>query len=611
MNDAAGYRTQKSQGDTVRITDRLFRAPPPRRMVAPILILSVLSGYFARFPALSWSTILTDGVVVFGIPTALAVVLTRPLSEGLGGRMYLRRSALLAVLCLATVASVQVAAILVGLGYAFGTGTTFAIPTAKVTLFAYAVVLWVRHVVLAATSNSNHARTLPASSLQTAVGFAGVALVLPVTVHELAAGVLVAGIFLVSGIAFTEIAKRPLSRAFGVDGLKLMRYVLDHMTELGEDGRRELEDFFAGLSVPSRVRVGAVGFRDRAARLKALLIVPTVHPGPMGYVAGSDLPSKLAAQLADLTPNVLVAHGPSTHDENPSTSEECRKVGDAVRGLVAAASPTEESSLMARATVGKATATAQLFGDAAFVVSSLAPNPTDDIDRATGFAVAQEAQLAGIRDAVFADAHNCMQVDSGLTHFGSPESHDIIRACGSAVRGAMAERTRGLRIGVGSRTGFCSPADGLGARGVQALVVETGGRRVAYVLFDGNNMVPALRPRVQERIRDLLADAEILTTDNHSVNVTIGGFNPVGLRFEVDAFADAAEAAVRDALGDLEDADAFLSVGEIEGFRIFGPQVSARLTTTINATVSVLRPAFYVTLALALVGGLLVLSVLP
>lgn len=609
MSEPVRAGAQGSEGDTVRITRRLFKAPRARRMIGPIVILSVLAGYFARFPAVSWQ-IVWDAAVVFGLPTALAVVLTKPVSEGLGGRMYLRRSALLGFLCLAFVVSVQIVAILLALAYAFVTNTPFALPTARITLFGYSIVLWVRHVVLAATSNSDHVRTLPASSLQTVFGFVGVAVAIPVSGLEIVSGVLVAALFLATAIAFTEIAKRPLSRAFGVDGLKLLRYVLDHLTELGDDGRRELESFFSTLSVPSRVRVGTVGFRDRAGGLKSLLVVPTVHPGPMGYVGGSDLPSKLAEQIVDLTPDVLVAHGPTTHDENPATSEECRKIGDSVRSLVGSASTTTASSRLVRVEVGKATATAQLFGDAALIVASLAPNPTDDIDSATGFSAIQEAKLAGVRDAVFVDAHNCMTEGSGLTHFGSPGSHDIIEAAGSAVRRAVGERTRGVRVGVASRRGLCSPEDGLGARGVQALVVETGGARCAYVLIDGNNMVPELRPRIRARIRDLVEDSEVLTTDNHSVNVTIGGFNPVGLRFDLEAFVGAAEAAVRDALADLEDVEAFLTVGQIDGFRVFGPQASARLTTTINATMSVLRPAFYVTLALAFAGAFLLLSIL-
>jgi hypothetical protein len=49
---------------------------------------------------------------------------------------------------------------------------------------------------------------------------------------------------------------------------------------------------------------------------------------------------------------------------------------------------------------------------------------------------------------------------------------------------------------------------------------------------------------------------------------------------------------------------------EVPDFRVFGPQSASRLTTTINATLSILRPALYVTLSLAIAVGALVVLLL-
>src|SRR5207249_1996486 len=257
-------------------------------------------------------------------------------------------------------------------------------------------------------------------------------------------------------------------------------------------GIAELEAFFDSISVAARVRVGGLAFRV-GARLKALFVAPTVHPGPMGYVSGSDLPSKIARDLTDLTPNVLVAHGPTTHDENPATTSEVHKVGETIRKALAALAYTRQAGRACRAMFKRATALAQAFGDVVLIVASFAPQPTDDIDSATGHAAVQEARLLGAREAIFVDAHNCLEPGVGLTLFGTQRSHEIIEASKAATKEALQAPKDPIRVGYGTRRGFCNPDQGIGARGIEALVIEAGGQRTAYVLFDGNNMVPGVR----------------------------------------------------------------------------------------------------------------------
>ncbi len=243
-------------------------------------------------------------------------------------------------------------------------------------------------------------------------------------------------------------------------------------------------------------------------------------------------------------------------------------------------------------------------------MTSFAPNPSDDVDSATGHAAIQEAKLAGAAEAVFVDAHNCLVPGAGLTHFGSPESHEILQAARSAAGASLEAPKERLRVGVGRRTGFCSPDQGIGARGIEALVVEAGDHRTAYVLFDGNNMIPGLRDAVRSKISGLVQESEVLTTDNHSVNLTMQGFNAVGAVLETSRIVGLAEDAVREAIGRLEEVEAAVIAAEIPGFRIFGPHAAARLTTSINSTMAVLRPALYVTLSGAIAASVLVLLLL-
>ena len=101
-----------------------------------------------------------------------------------------------------------------------------------------------------------------------------------------------------------------------------------------------------------------------------------------------------------------------------------------------------------------------------------------------------------------------------------------------------------------------------------------------------------------------------MTTDNHSVNLTMDGFNAVGAVLNREIILGHAEAAVREAIDNLEPAEAGAFASEISDFRIFGPQSAARLTTTINSTLAVLRPAFFVTLSGAIALGALFMILL-
>ena len=213
---------------------------------------------------------------------------------------------------------------------------------------------------------------------------------------------------------------------------------------------------------------------------------------------------------------------------------------------------------------------AQAYGDVVLIVASFAPQPTDDIDSATGHAAVQEARLLGAKEAIFVDAHNCLEPGVGLTLFGTQRSHEIIEAAKAATASALQAPKGGIRIGYGTRRGFCTADQGIGARGIEALVVESGKQKTAYVLFDGNNMVPGIRDAIRDRIAALVQESEAMTTDNHSVNLTMYGVNAVGAVLDRETILGQAEAAVREAIGNLEPADAGAYAAEISDFRIFG-----------------------------------------
>jgi putative membrane protein len=143
------------------------------------------------------------------------------------------------------------------------------------------------------------------------------------------------------------------------------------------------------------------------------------------------------------------------------------------------------------------------------------------------------------------------------------------------------------------------------------LAVEADGQRVAYLLFDGNNMVAGLRDEILLAIRGIVDDGEVLTTDNHSVNARMGGYNPIGLYIDRERVVAAAKDRVREAVADLRLVESLAASGTVHGLRVFGHENTVRLTTSINATISVLRPTAILTLGLALAVALSLLVLYP
>lgn len=581
---------QQLQQETAEIARRLFRAPSPSVIIVPIIVVGLLAGSILR----GFSTdALKIGFGVFVIPAFLAAYATKPVAELLGGKFYLRRSFLLVFISEAIIFAT------LGIWELLALLLSWQEREITIVIFSCTAIVWFRLLVLCGVSNSDILKSLPAASLQSFFGYLGIAATYPFGRVEMLEALLFYIIFLFAAAVLIEMANLPFKSSFGMDGLRMLRHMLDHITEKGQEGVREMEQFFESISIPIVAHIGAVSFRSKDS-IKALVIVPSVHPGPFGYMGGSDLPAKLARDLKDVTKNVLVPHGPSTHDFNPPSSSETKKISSKVRTLLYQMDYSRSASPLLRHRQGSANVCAQLFGDSVLLVGSLAPKPTDDLDFPTGYAATKGAKTGKTREALFIDAHNCMEEGSGLVLFGSTESRDVIEACGEVASRASHEVTDGVRMGYASDDDFSIERDGIGSRGIQVMVIEVAGQKFAYLLYDGNNMVPGLREDILSQVRGIVEEACVLTTDNHSVNVTLGGYNPVGGKGNEGELIERTKVLVHKAVEDLEDVDVAMKAGTIEGFRIFGHQSAARISTVVNSTIATLKINAVVSLLLAL-----------
>lgn len=563
---------QSAQSEVVEMTKSFFTAPSPVKMLVPIILLSYLSGFLLS----GFSEPLKGfymGSLLFLLPTVATAAISTPLSGMLGGRFNIRRSFLMSTIDLSLIFLLVIIKVLF-----FGN-----VETASYLIFVFASATWLRHVVLVSTSNSSHMRSFPSTIILPVLGITlTAALYPPLGIKHLMLAIVLAGIFIMAAVIFLAGANRPLKKAFGINGLKMLSYFLDHKHDKRET--RKVEELFESFSSPISAHVGILSFRTKDG-VKALMVVPSVHPGPFGHLGGSNLPFKLRRELGSSAKMVMVPHGPCNHDFNPPTTDECSKISGKVKELLGELEYSDVAGRFERK-MNHANVSVQNFGGSGLALVSLAPKPTDDLDFSTGYAIREKIRAMGYNEALVIDAHNCLLPGSGAVHFGSKISMNIIETAGLSAKESLAHTGNDLRAGVSERGDL--GIGSMGPMGIQVLAVETGGQKTAYILLDGNNMIPELREEILRGLKGLVDEAEVLTTDNHIANMTYGSFNPVGMHRR-EQIAILAKEHVSRALKDLEPAQVGLKSGLIDDFKVFGHESATRLTTLISSTVSTLR----------------------
>src|SRR2546427_8947851 len=225
----------ESHAETTRMARRLFVSPPAQRMVLPILAFSLMESFLLVYPSLDgWRV--AWGALAFALPAYLAAYATVPLAERLGGRMNFRRSFLLAFVGLIMVGAIELVVVVALTAISIFGGSAYAFRIDRAVVLGYGAVLWIRSVIPTQTSNSRYLRTLPAASLHPVLGLIGLAGFAGLGVWDIVMALAVYALFFLSAVAYTEIAKRPLLRSFGADGLKLLRSTLDQYGEQEESG---------------------------------------------------------------------------------------------------------------------------------------------------------------------------------------------------------------------------------------------------------------------------------------------------------------------------------------------------------------------------------------
>ncbi|HEX2022106.1 MAG TPA: DUF2070 family protein, partial [Candidatus Thermoplasmatota archaeon] len=407
---------QESLEQSARISRTVFNAPPTLLTYAYVLVASALFG-LALSPSPAGAV---RGFLALGVPALVAGPLSAPIANALGGTLYYKRAAFIAAIAMSIVG----VALLAGLPLRWAWG----VPTLHVLLVGYMMATSFRHTSLFVTSDNRHLRSLPVSLLQVGAALPLLAATEGLDARGLWIAAALAAIFLVPLIFFLHIFDTPLKKSFDVSGSELFRYYLDHLTS----GRMDGEEILSRFAEPIRARFGLIGFKRKDGTLKAAVVVPALHPGPIGRLGGSDLPGKVAEAIPECDV-VMVPHGSATHDYNPVSTADVERFGRAASALLGKIEYREGGS-RAHTAGQDIRVTSQLFGDAALLTYTSWPLPIDDVDYGVGRAAELTAKLSGVDKAFFVDCHNSLLPGAGAVFLCTPRADAILAASQGAAK---------------------------------------------------------------------------------------------------------------------------------------------------------------------------------
>ncbi|GAB3414502.1 DUF2070 family protein [Haloparvum alkalitolerans] len=636
-----------SQGRLAALSRFIFAAPRWHRSLAFAVLLSGLAGVAvfdagatmeAEFRVLLVGHDAWQGLVFIGFPTVLAALGTTPVDRAMGGRLTFNRSALLALACEVIVVTALLSAGLVAFVFGLAHGLVL-----DVLVVALASIFALRLFVILGISRVSVPRACLSAGIQPgaaavlafvysgtirllvvgdapleayvgwlARGESGPPALQAVTVDHFLLLVALSSVYAAAVWAFLVGIDRPWRRSLGVSVLDFVRGFVGHVAE----GSRELEQFFEKLGEEAIVPVSVASFRqlprEGAAAAgggdgdsdgageegadatpgseKARVVLPMVHPGPMGEVGGGNLPQRIAERAEGLA---FAPHATAGHDFNLVSEREVGRILDAADRALDRMEYGREASVPVTGEVGTAHTLAQRFGNGAFAAATFAPESADDVAFGVGQSAAAELRRSGVEDVLLADAHNChagldAAEDGDLGHVtpGSPRSYDLYGAAALAGEALSDAASGPLELGVAHDPTDWEREEGIGPLGLRVAVTRVDGREAAYVLVDGNNMVPGVRERLLDAVtaETGVDHAEVLTSDTHAVNVGQAD-NRVGDAVDEAALTDAVVETAAAAHADLEPV-AVGTATERVTVTVFGNDRTETLASQANAALS-------------------------
>jgi len=345
-----------------------------------------------------------------------------------------------------------------------------------------------------------------------------------------------------------------------------------------------LESFFEKLGSKQNVRISMLTFKANK-RIKAVIVVPALHPGPFKNLGSSLLPSLIQTTLENkLQCVVSVPHGLVGHELDLSSQIQNQRVIESILDFTDSSSNHSKATPFVRTRKNEATASCQIFGDCSLLTLTIAPKSMEDLPKELDSFIVEEAEKRGL-SALVIDAHNSIEGP-----FNINESIVSLREASVAgLRKALSYERSPFEVGAATVIPKeFTVKEGIGSGGISVIVTRVGDQKAAYVTIDGNNMISGLRERILSALGEIgIVDGEILTTDTHAVCgvvLTGRGYHPVGEIIDQSKLINYIKQAATNALDNVEPAEASWRTEIIPNVNVIGEKQIETLCLVADKT---------------------------
>jgi len=419
-------------------------------------------------------------------------------------------------------------------------------------------------------------------------------------------------IFLFSTIMYLRTVNNSVKSSLGIGGLEFLRAFIAEWTE--QEGKT-METLLTKIGEERNLPVAIISFKNLKNQIKAILLVPAIHPGPFKTIGSSILPYFLARELKQrMGAEVLVLHGPCDHSLNLTSKTQLQYVLDEIIKNLSDINYVDGATPLVCVKKEDVTVKTQTFGDLALIIATRSPLPMDDVTLGVGLLACEIAEKEGIKKAFFVDAHNCIGETFEDVLIGSELAEKIISTAQESIKQMLRVNVSPLKIGVAKgRDIDISLEEGLGSDGVSILLMEIKDDRYAYVIFDSNNLDIGLREEIIDRLKKnyKIREVEVMTTDTHEVNAVSpskGGYIPLGKETDHEKIISYVVNLVKQAEENLEAVKIGTKIIKIQKLKVIGENQVSVLTSAVstgytiakNSALAVFIPTLIASMLLAM-----------
>ncbi len=380
---------------------------------------------------------------------------------------------------------------------------------------------------------------------------------------------------------FFWIINAPMKRTFGVASTDAVSMFFGQWFY----DARDMEKAFRKVGEDVQTYLSVFLFRKKGKEIA--FVVPYIHFGPFGELGGSNFSYLIAKALGGDGKQVFVFHGLATHDINPVSVTELKKVTDKCREVIEGAEYRDAKVALVEGKEGECRAECLRIGDAAFIGLTRAPETCEDFSLGMGIALTSEAEKR-VRVAALADEHNSETGEIQYVEPGTPFGFRYMEAVGKACGAKVKEG----KLRVGAAEGEIS-VETIGPAGIKVAVFDTEPKYV-IILADANGVIPAFRERIMREIEGMFAERKwgkvlpaIYTTDTHKVNTVRGVVNPLKEDERIMGKIRELVAAAYEDIGDAQ----FYGERTLVGIKALGAKQAIGIVSTVSAIVAVARIA--------------------